>query len=183
MAERIERGEAIRGFWRTAWRHRREVLLSWDIGVSLLVSSLAGVFTPEIAIERNLTYIAGTELGVASVLVGIILAGLAILVVFLNEEYLAILSRTKGGLQADIFPFWFTGALGVLSISFNVLVILFGADLVVGVQRIVLGASTWFFLWTVFAVLNLIAFVAGHVANRSRQIILESENKKAQVKK
>ncbi len=115
--------------------------------------------------------LAVAELGVASALVGIVIAGLAILVAFLSEDYLEVMATAPGGVEADFFPFWFTAAIGVGTIVVNGIAIAVGHSISEISQRALLAGGAWLFLWTLFAMLNLVAFIAAHGSNRALQIM------------
>lgn len=193
-------------FLRLSLVHKREIIRSWDIAMAFLLAFGLAFFIPRSFFQGNLNALAAAELGVASALVGIILAGLAILAVFLDREYVEILAKTGGGLEEDLFMFWFTAALAVWSIVANVILLLFADRLVnSGIPiiihmvhavlpnfhpssifpypsfnhfyaRVGIALSTWLFLWALFAALNLISFIAGHTSNRAAQIALENSS-------
>ena len=114
--------------------------------------------------------LATAELGVAAALLGVVLAGLAIIVVFLNEDYVELLSRVEGGVEADFFPFWFTAALAVVAVVLASVTLIVAERLLPLALRLLVGISFWLFLWTLFATLNLVAFVGAHGSNRALQI-------------
>jgi len=152
------------------------VYKGWDLWASILLASIIAAIAPIQLFPEALRLLAIAELGVASTLVGVILAGLAILAVFLEESYLCILEQAGGGFEEDLFPFWFTAGLAVYSIVLNVLVIVLANSLSLRASRVLLGLSVWVFLWALFASLNLVAFVAGHAANRA-QLVLKKRHK------
>src|SRR3989442_5802407 len=95
--------------------------------------------------------LATAELGVAAALLGVVLAGLAIIVVFLNEDYVELLSRVEGGVEADFFPFWFTAALAVVAVVLASVTLIVAERLLPLALRLLVGISFWLFLWTLFA--------------------------------
>jgi len=90
--------------------------------------------------------------------------------VFLDEQYVELLSRVEDGVEADFFPFWFTAALAVVTIVLACFTLITTERLVPPALRVVVGLGLWFFLWTLFATLNLVAFVGAHGSNRALQI-------------
>jgi len=167
--------DEIKGFAGTAWRHRKAILASWDIYTAFLIGLLLALLAPSNRICQFFSGLLTAELGVASALVGVILAGLAIVTVFLDKDYIAVLAKIGHGLEADVFPFWFTASLAVTSIVINVVALVMEGFFENYAYRIFLGLSTWLFLWTLFASLNLVAFIAGHARNRSYQIMKQQE--------
>ncbi|MGH8523521.1 MAG: hypothetical protein ACREXY_04695, partial [Gammaproteobacteria bacterium] len=80
--------------------------LSWDLPVSLLVGCAAGYlagWSGEVRASATPVLFAEAALSVA--LLAIVLTGLSIFVVFLGEEYQAILKKTPRGLSGAFRPY------------------------------------------------------------------------------
>lgn len=163
--------QGLRGFWRCVVEYRREIVLGWDLWTALaLAIALAYVVAPEQAGDL-LTTLASVQLGVATALFGVVLAGLAVIVAFLDEEYIQVLASVGAGLEEDFFHFWFTAALAVSSIVLDLAVIIAGAGIVCLVpSKLAVFVLVFPFLWSLFAALSLVPFTAAHGINRARQI-------------
>lgn len=167
--------EPIVGFWHALWRHRRAVFLSWDVWSAVVLGALGATIVPEPLLLRAATQVASIGLTIMGAILGVILAGLAIVVVFLDREYLKVLERA-GGVHADFFPFWFTAALAVVTVVLDVALVLIAEALPHAALRIAVGVVLWFALWTLFATLNLVAFVGAHGENRALQILKSEQD-------
>lgn len=169
MAERIP------GFASLGWAQRRSILLGWDLYASAVLACVAAVFTQDSRL-RSVGELAVAAIGVSAALLGVVLAGLAVLVSFLNAEYMQAASKAPGGVEGTFFPFWFTAALAVWSVVMSSFVLVVGDCHSETVARVLLGLTAWPFLWTLFATLNLVPLVAAHGSNRALQSRKEREN-------
>lgn len=162
----------LRGFWQCLWTYRSRVFASWDFITAVVLATISATLpSPSRAIEV-VPNLAAAQLGVASALFGIVLAGLAVIVAFLNESYVKLLASAGEGLEEDFFPFWFTAVLAVCSITLSTAALLLGQQTVQYIPaRTAVFTLNWLFLWTVFSALNLVPFTAAHGINRALQIL------------
>ena len=137
---------------------------------------LVGLLIP-IDDERLPERLGSAELNISSALFGVIIAGLSIVVVFLNKQYVKVLHKAGAGILEDLFPFWYTAVLAVISIILATILVSLGPIQNECYLRVLVGASSWFFLYTLFASLNLIGSIVAHGINRTRQIIMEEKQK------
>lgn len=167
----------LRGFWQCVWVYKREILTGWDFWVGLILAGILAFLVPDSQPGRIIATLARVQLGVATALFGVVLAGLAVIVAFLHEDYLELLLTAGEGLEADFFPFWFTASLAVISIVLDLLVIVVDEATLSHIPaELVVFAVSWMFLWTLFAALNLVPFTAAHGINRALQIQLDEDD-------
>lgn len=167
----------LRNFWTCVWVYRSQIFTAWDVWAALVLAGGLAYLTPEVKPEGVIVTLARVQLGVATALFGVVLAGLAVIVAFLHEDYLAVLSSAGEGLEEDFFPFWFTAALAVLSIVLDLIVIIASQTVLVYVPAgLVTFVVSWVFLWTLFAALNLVPFTAAHGINRALQVTLQNDD-------
>ena len=119
---------------------------------------------------------AQTQVGPA--LLGVVLAGLAVLVVFLDREYIALLESVPPGVEADLFPFRWTAAVAAATILSS-LVVSYSAVLPES-WWLLLRVSFWFglasFIYMIWITLDLMTFLAGHARVRIAQIKQQEKN-------
>jgi hypothetical protein len=165
----------VRGFWGALWHHRWWVLSSPGAYIVALAAAAAAYFVPSKQVAESLVPVATAELGIAAALVGVVLAGLAVLVVFLTEEYLELISQLPDPAERFdriVFPFWLTSGLAVGAVILDLGVIL-TSDLTNDfARRALLGASTCLFLWALLGTMSLVGLIANHGGNRALQILL-----------
>lgn len=169
MTAEVRAGSSI---WRLAWVHRRLVLLSWDLWMSVVLGGLVYWFVQPSA--SVLFDVAAVEVGVASALVGVILAGFAVITAFMDRNYVAVLAATGRGVTPDVFRFRFTATIAVVGILVNVaLIVVRNATWLESHLSVALAVSIGLFSYALFATLNLVASVGGHMYNRSLQLEVE----------
>jgi len=164
-----DRPKPSSSIWRLLRAYWKDVLWSWDLWLSTLLAILTGVLlTPSPTV---LFQIATVEVGVASALVGVILAGLAIITAFLDKRYVAVLARTQEGVMPEVFHFKLTATAAVASVVFNLgLIMVKDASWLAGYRALALAVSVWLFTYALFCTLNLISLVGGHLALRETQV-------------
>lgn len=123
-------------------------------------------------LTERFTNVLATEAAIGAGLLGIVLAGLSLLVAFLNEELMRVLQSKGDGLAADVWPFSFTAALAALATASAVWFLAVASDTEPVWMRVGAGVSTWLFIWTLFGVLALVRQV--HEYGHLRVVAAES---------
>lgn len=166
----------VRGYWASLWLHRRGVFWSWDIWTSAALAAAAGIGVRDRTIDQALGNLLLAQTAALAAVLGIVIAGLAIVASQLSRPFLSALSRSTGGIEADFFPFWHLTAVLVVGVAFA------GGGYLVLPQatcvqaRVVLVATTFFGTYGLFATVNLVALIVGQGVNRALQILQESES-------
>lgn len=109
------------------------------------------------------------QVGIGTALLGIVLAGLTILIVFLDEEYIKLLEQVPPGIDADLWPFKYTALIAIICAAFGMLLIVIGKPHPL-VFRIILLLSLWSFSYLLWLFYDLIKFVIEHAKARIIQI-------------
>jgi hypothetical protein len=174
MSGTAERSVVVPGFWRACWTHKWRILRGGKPWVSLVAGVVPAVLLPGDGLKDTLASLAGAELGVAAALFGVVLAGMAVIVVFLSQEYLQLLAQLPDPVarfERILFPFWFAAGLTVGAIFWDILILLVDALATDTLRRVILAGSTWFITWSLLEVMAVVALISGHGANRARQIL------------
>lgn len=108
--------------------------------------------------------------GGLAALLAVIIAGLAIIVALLNEEFVGVLADTRSGLAGDLWPFWLVSALCVAGIVTSAMGLLMFISLTATELAIVLGFAVFFGAYALLAALNLVALIIFQGLNRGQQI-------------
>lgn len=158
----------VRGLLRTTWDQRSHVL-NWDLALAALLTAVGVLFVKSSVIHDVLNGLLTAEFGLIGAVLGVVIAGVAIIVAFLTRDYAEVLMRSEGGPIGDFWPFWFVAGLAASA------VVTAGVGLVVidqrpSLQRTVFGVTTFLSTYAVFATVNLVAFVAQQGVTRSWQL-------------
>ena len=147
----------------------RKTILDPALWATLVIAALIASLGNEHVLQSETVAVGTAEVAMAGALLGIVLAGLAILVVFLDEKYIALLQQVPPGFDADLWPFKFTALLSIICKAFGMSLILIGNPTSL-VLRIVLGFSLWSFSYLLWTMYDLVKFIAGHAKARVTQI-------------
>lgn len=137
--------------------------------ITLIVSIAISLFGDEDVLRSIRVDVGAAQVQIGAALLGIILAGLAILVVFLDEKYIKLLEQVPPGIDADLWPFKFTALIAIICVAFGMALILIGEPSVL-IFRIVFCLSLWSFSYLLWALFDLVKFIAGHAKARVKQI-------------
>lgn len=166
----------ITGFWRGLIRHWRDVFVqldfAWAVGSGMVVAIVPGGHLVE---DRFATVLA-TEAGIGAGLLGLVLAGLALVISFLNDDIMLLMDSEGEGLAEDVWPFSFTATLSAVCTIVAVVALAIASNTDERWMRLGLGVATFLFVWTLFCVLALVRSVheygrvrVEHAKGRSNQ--------------
>lgn len=159
--------------WRLVWLHKTDVLLSWDLWLAVAGAMGAIALEPK---PESVVVFACCAVGVTSAIIGIVLAGLAIVTAFLDRQYVAVLDKAGYGIASEVFCFRYPAALAVVSVALSAFLTVAKDE---GWYCSALGwlvpLAVFFFLYTLFVTLNLVAAIGGHMMNRSLQLTSEDQ--------
>jgi hypothetical protein len=120
---------------------------------------------------------AQSQVGVA--VAGVVLASLAVFIVFLDADYVELLDSVEPGVDADLEPFLFTMVVASLTAACGVWLIAVGDPIDTWVLRLAFGASTLCFNYLLFVMCELVWLLARHMRRRVRQVRDRSKRAKA----
>jgi|GEM_PF-4489514 len=156
------------GFWRLFASHLNDVLLSWDLWVAAVLGYAVIWLEPT---AQTVVAFASAAAGVASAIIGIVLAALAIVTAFMDQRYVAVLSQAGIGMSTEVFSFRYPAAIAVVSLVLSGAIILVQDESwFCAALPWLLSAAVFFFAYTLFITLNLVASIGGHMMNRSLQL-------------
>jgi hypothetical protein len=155
-----DRPARLPGFLATCWLFRSKIVFSWDFAFAGLATVIAYAVPSDAQISKAAEPLAAAALGVGSALVGVVVAGLAVVVAFLDDQFLALMDEATeryGGVEGQLFPFWFVTATGVGTLLLAVFVLIAQPALPSLALRIAFAALVGLLVWTAAGVFNLVA--------------------------
>ena len=110
-----DRQSQIRGFFSSCWTFRNKIVWSWDFGAAALVFAAAGYFPSDADVARLANPLATAAIALGAALVGVVVAGLAVVVAMLDDEFLALMDDDENSrrVPGHMFPYWFVTGTGV----------------------------------------------------------------------
>ena len=116
------------------------------------------------------------EIAALGTLLGLVIAGLSILVAFLSRDWIILLNRTENGVQGDFFPFWYVASLCTVSLIFSCGALLLRLQATPLQARALAVSSIFLCSYAVFAALNLVGFIVHQGGNRAMQLLREDSS-------
>ena len=148
--------------------HRCDILKSWDLWVAVVAAIASIALKPK---SESVVVFASSAIGVTSAIIGIVLAGLAVVTAFMDRRYIAVLNQAGHGIVTEVFNFRYPAAMAVVSVIFSAILILTQNEIwYPKALGWLVPIAVFFFLYTLFITLNLIAAIGGHMMNRSLQL-------------
>lgn len=154
--------------WMGGWFWK--IINGWDFRITLVVSVIVAVFGDEWGIRATGSTAGSAMASVGTAILGVVLAGLAILVVFLDEGYIDLLQKVGLGITADLWPFKWTALVAAICAVSGVVLALMGSAENILALRIVLGVAFWSFTYLMWNMWYLVSFVIGHAHTRIKHI-------------
>lgn len=144
----------------TCWLFRSKIVFSWDFAGAVVAAIAAFVLPGPDQLPDLAAALGGPAVGIATALVGVVVAGLAVVVAFLDDDFLSVMddsTRDYGGIEGQLFPFWFVTATGVGTTLLGVLLLLTADALPELPLRILFTTVAALLVWTALGVFNLVA--------------------------
>jgi drug/metabolite transporter (DMT)-like permease len=133
---------------------------------------VAGYFPSDREITDRVGPLAGAALALGAALVGVVVAGLAVVVALLDDELLELMDRDEksGRVPGHMFPYWFVAGTGVLTFLLALLLLLAQPILPPVVARVLFAATCAFVVWTALGVFNLVGSLQALGVNRATNV-------------
>lgn len=141
--------------------------------ITLAASALIACFGNEPILRTAMNNIGQAMVNLSSALLGIVIAGLAIFIVFLDKKYVALLKRVTD-IEKNLWPFKWVAMLTVLSLILGMVLLIIGNPPTL-IFRIIIGFALWSYFYLLLEIYWLIKFLTGHLKVRAKQIELEDE--------
>ena len=155
-----ERPRRVPGFFATCWLFRSKIIFSWDFALAVAVGLVAYFLVSDENLPAVADNAAVAGFAVAAALVGVVVAALAVLVAFMDDEFLILMDEATaryGSIEGQLFPFWFVTGTGVGAILTATAISVAGDSLNLVVLRILAAVALGLVVWTAVGVFNLVA--------------------------
>ncbi len=141
--------------------------------ITLIASALIAFLGNENVLRSVRVNVGFALVEMSATLLGIILAGLAIFVVFLDRKYVALIEKYFK-VETELWPFKWTAIIAILCLVFGIGLILLGEPPALVFQFVLLGAL-WSFSYLLWQIYELVKFLAEHAKARAKQIQIDNE--------
>ena len=151
----------------------KDTILDPALWITLIVSALIAFLGNENVLRSVRVDVGFALVEMSATLLGIILAGLAIFVVFLDRKYVALIEKYFK-VETELWPFKWTAIIAILCLVFGIGLILLGEPPALVFQFVLLGAL-WSFSYLLWQIYELVKFLAEHAKARAKQIQIDNE--------
>jgi hypothetical protein len=146
----------IPSFWtilRQRWRH---IFIQWDFGLALALAFAFGLIPGDHNIQDRYQVVLATEVSLGMAILGIVLAGLALIFVFLDDGMLRTLDSIGEGFAEDFFPFSFTAVVAAATTIVGTWCLIVTDQDNIAWIRFSIGITSGMFVYTTLGVLSLV---------------------------
>jgi hypothetical protein len=151
----------------------KDTILDPALWITLIASALIAFLGSE-NVLRSVRVDAGSAMvAMSAALLGIILAGLALFVVFLDKKYIALIEQYFK-IETELWPFQWTAIIAILCLAFGMGLILLGQPCALLFRFIICGAL-WTFSYLLWQIYELVKFLVAHAKARAKQIEIDSK--------
>ena len=163
-------------FWSITLSRWKNIFLQLDLVVSFAAAILLAVVVGDSNLQdRYYTILRTTSVATVGLL-GVILAGLALVVAYTNDDVLAASQRLGKGVVEDFFPFAWTALVSVLTTFTSVSFLIITPNNDVFVMRVGIALSVGLFSWTMFHMLSLVRTVVDYGVLRAESALRSRSN-------
>ena len=146
----------------------KDTILDYALWITLAVSALISFLGDEKVLRLARVSTGSALVDMGAVVLGIVLAGLAIFVVFLDRKYVELLEKYFS-IETEIWPFKWTAIIAIVCLGFGIGLILIGEPSTL-IFRFVFCGALWSFFYLLWEIYELIKFLAEHAKTRAKQI-------------
>ena len=146
----------------------KEIIIDPVLWITLIVSGLIAFLGDEFVLRSARVAIGSAQVEMSAALLGIVLAGLAIFIVFLDKKYVALIESVFG-IKSELIPFKLTAIVAILCLGFGMGLIVIGEPSTL-IFRLVLWGALWSFAYLLWQIFELVKFLAEHAKARAKQI-------------
>lgn len=130
---------------RVTVRRWRQILLQWDFAAAVLFGVALGWLPDFSGLDWLYSRLLWIEVSVAAALLGFVFGGIAIMMALLKDEFLTfVYDAGKEGFYEEVWPFWVTAWLVVVTILGGILSIGWFSGFCEAVQRAAVGTVSFF---------------------------------------
>ena len=151
----------------------KDTILDPALWVTLIVSALIAFLGDETVLRSVRVDVGSALVEMSAALLGIILAGLAIFVVFLDKKFVALIERFFK-LETELWPFKWTAIIAIVCLLFGMGLLLLGEPHAL-IFRFILCGALWSFTYLLWQIYELVKFLAGYAKTRAKQIQIDNK--------
>jgi len=155
------------------WSYR-DFIKDPSLYITLVISGLIASLGSEIILRHVAIDLGIAMAGISSTLLGIVIAGLAIFLAFLDKKYIALIDQVFG-IGNELLPIKITTLLAIISLLFSLGLILIGHPITL-VFRLILFGALWSYLYLLWQIWELVQWLVEYAKVRAMQVQQEKEN-------
>lgn len=153
---------------------RKKIIKDPALWITLVVAILIVSFGDESILRSAMTQVGVSLIQMGAAFLGIVIAALAILIVFLDKKYIAIFQHFNVPFETQLRPFRHLAIAAIVCLGFGMALLLFGEP-PTAAFRFVFGAALWSFGYLLSQLFELVKFLIEHARTRMKQIESDKE--------
>ena len=152
----------------------KDIFKDPSIYITLLIAGLIAMLGNETVLRCIHVELGIAMTAISSTLLGIIIAGLAIFLAFLDKKYIALIDEVFG-IGKELLPIKVTTILAIICLSLSLGLILIGNPITI-VFRLILLFALWSYSYLLWQIWELVQWLVEHAKARAMQV--RNEEKK-----
>jgi hypothetical protein len=152
----------------------KDILKDYSFWVTLVISVLIACFGNQQTLRSVMVDLGIAMVGVSAALLGIVIAGLAIFLAFVDRKYLTLIDEVFG-VGNELFPVKVTSITAILCLSFSLGLILVGKPPAL-IFRLILIGALWSYSYLLWQIYEVVKWLVEHAKARAMQIRNEEKD-------
>ncbi|MDP4280389.1 MAG: hypothetical protein QQM50_07605 [Dehalococcoides mccartyi] len=154
----------------------KEIVRDPALWITLIIAGLIAFWGDKDTLSTVSIQVGLAVVTVSATLLGIVLAALAIFVVFLDEKYITLVEKVYP-IEQDTWPFKWVTLIAIINLTSGLILILVGDPTLI-IFRTIMFITLWSFLYLLWQIFELVKFLAEHIKTRSKHLILNKNRPK-----
>lgn len=148
----------------------KDILLHWDWVVAVVIGSVLALVSDQNVIQAVYTPLIIAQIAASGAVLGFTLTAMSIMSATMDDDLVVYFDTVGNGIVGDLWPFWYTGLLSVLSVIMGFLAVAVFSGCGMLVMRTALGVESALVSYAVINALLIISYLAGHARSRARYL-------------
>ncbi len=141
--------------------------------ITLVLSGLIAYFSNEEFLRSVVDKAGSAMVEMSGALFGIVLAGLAIFIVFLDRKYIRLIKQVIG-ISSSLIPIKTVAFLTILCLAFGLGLIILGEPSSL-ILRVIIGIALWIYFYLLVQMWEFVKWLIEHAKARAMQIEMNDE--------
>ena len=156
--------------FRITFGNWKDILLHWDWVVAVVIGIVLAIVPDQNVIQAVYIPLIIAQIAASGAVLGFTLTAMSIMSATMDDDLVVYFDTIGNGIIDDLWPFWYTALLSVLSVIMGFLAVAVFSGCGLLVMRAALGVESVLVSYAVINALLIISYLAGHARDRARYL-------------